>query len=138
MFFLDIWINYFISFNIVTWYATEKEERGGQLPYPSMFKSTGTNLDRKRRYEQKSIPRTLWPATCWTKKRIQVTRASWPDWNRGCPRGVMVKAMDCRIVEREFVLQSRYYVHFRANNLGKGTNPLILQAMGKIVPLLFF
>ena len=49
---------------------------------------------------------------------------------RGCPRGVMVKAMDCGIVVREFVLQSRYYVHFRANNLGKGMNPLILPAMG--------
>ena len=47
-------------------------------------------------------------------------------WNsqywRGCPRGVMVKAMDCEIVIREFVLQSRYYVHFRANTLGKGMN----------------
>ena len=49
---------------------------------------------------------------------------------RGCPCGVMVKAMDCGIVEREFVLQSRYYVHFRANTLGKGMNPLILPAMG--------
>ena len=49
---------------------------------------------------------------------------------RRCPRGVMVKAMDCRIVVREFVLQSRYYVHFRANTLGKGMNPLILPAMG--------
>ena len=39
------------------------------------------------------------------------------------PRGVIVKAMDCEIVVREFVLQSRYYVHFRANTLGKGTNP---------------
>ena len=48
----------------------------------------------------------------------------------GCPRGVMVKAMDCGIVVREFVLQSRYYVHFRANTLGKGMNPLILPAMG--------
>ena len=48
----------------------------------------------------------------------------------GCPRGVMVKAMDCGIVEREFVLQSRYYVHFRANTIGKGMNPLILPAMG--------
>ena len=46
----------------------------------------------------------------------------------GCPRGVMVKAMDCRIVEREFVLQSRYYVHFRANTLGKGMDPLFLPA----------
>ena len=45
---------------------------------------------------------------------------------RGCPRGVMVKAMDCGIVVREFVLQSRYYVYFRANTLEKGMNPLIL------------
>ena len=43
----------------------------------------------------------------------------------GCPRGVMVKAMDCGTVVSEFVLQSRYYVHFRANTLGKGMNPLI-------------
>ena len=50
----------------------------------------------------------------------------------GCPRGVMVKAMNSGIVVREFVLQSRYYVHFRANTLGKGMNPLILPpAMGK-------
>ena len=50
----------------------------------------------------------------------------------GCPRGVMVKAMNCGIVVREFVLQSHYYVHFRANTLGKGMNPLILPpAMGK-------
>ena len=49
---------------------------------------------------------------------------------RGCPRGVMVKAMDCGIVVSEFVLQSRYYVHFRANTLGKGMNPLILPSIG--------
>ena len=55
--------------------------------------------------------------------------------SRGCPRGVMVKAMDCGIVVREFELRSRYYVHFRT--LGKGMNPLILPAMGKIVTLLF-
>ena len=42
---------------------------------------------------------------------------------RGCPRDVMVKAMDCRIIVHEFVLQSRYYIHFRANTLGKGMNP---------------
>ena len=47
-----------------------------------------------------------------------------------CPRGVMVKAMDCEIVVSEFVLQSRYYFHFRANTLGKCMNPLILPAMG--------
>ena len=48
----------------------------------------------------------------------------------GCPHCVMVKAMDCGIVVSEFVLQSCYYVHFRANILGKGMNPLILPAMG--------
>ena len=48
----------------------------------------------------------------------------------GCPRGVTVKAMDCGIVVRELVLQSRYYVHFRANTLGKGMDPLILPVMG--------
>ena len=40
------------------------------------------------------------------------------------------KKKDCGIVVREFVLQSRYYVYFRANTLGKGMNPLILPAMG--------
>ena len=50
--------------------------------------------------------------------------------NKGCLRGVMVKAMDCGIVVSEFVLQSRYNVHFRPNTLGKGMNPLILPAMG--------
>ena len=50
--------------------------------------------------------------------------------SRGCLRAVMVKAMDCGIVVSEFVLQSRYYVHFRANTLGKGMNSLILPAMG--------
>ena len=44
--------------------------------------------------------------------------------------GVMVKAMDCVIVVREFVLQSRYYIHFRANTLVKGMNPLIFPVMG--------
>ena len=47
-----------------------------------------------------------------------------------CPCGVMVKAMDFRIVVCEFKLQLRFYVHFRANTLGKGMNPLILPAMG--------
>ena len=42
----------------------------------------------------------------------------------------MVKAMDYGIVVREFVLQSRYYILFQANSLGKGMNSLILQAMG--------
>ena len=48
----------------------------------------------------------------------------------GCPRGVMVKAMVCKIVPREFELQSRYYVHFRTNTLGKGINPRYLPIYG--------
>ena len=46
------------------------------------------------------------------------------------PRGVMVRALDCGNVACEFDLQSRYYVTFQANTLGKGLNPLILPAMG--------
>ena len=52
------------------------------------------------------------------------------EWNWGCPRGVMVKAIDCGIVVSKFVLQSRYYVRFQSNTLGKDMNPLILPAMG--------
>ena len=47
----------------------------------------------------------------------------------GCPHGVMVKAMNCGIVVSELVLQSRYYVHIRANTLGKGMNPRILPSV---------
>ena len=42
----------------------------------------------------------------------------------------MVKEMASEIVAREFELQSRYYVHFRINTLGKGMNPLVLPAIG--------
>ena len=48
------------------------------------------------------------------------------DKMRGCPRGVMVKTMDCEIVVSEFELRSNYssyYVHFRTNTLGKSMNP---------------
>ena len=48
----------------------------------------------------------------------------------GCRNGVIVKAMDCGIEVREFELQSRFYVHFRANTLGKSMNPLILPSRG--------
>ena len=74
------------------------------------------------------------------KQDLVLNNQQWLIWHKtqpnltlgGCPRGVMVKAMNCGIVVREFVLQSRYYVHFRANTLGKGMNPLILPpAMGK-------
>ena len=50
------------------------------------------------------------------------------DW--GCPRCVMVKALDSGIVVHKFEIQSRYYVHFQTNILGKGINFLILPPMG--------
>ena len=48
----------------------------------------------------------------------------------GGPRGVMIKVTDSGIVVTEFVLQTHYYVRFRANTRGKGMKPLILPAMG--------
>ena len=48
----------------------------------------------------------------------------------GCPHGVMVKAMDCGIIVSKFELQSRYYIHFHTNTLGKGMRSLILPTMG--------
>ena len=65
---------------------------------------------------------------CNLFKNVTYELFTYKPW--GCPRGVMVKTMDNGIVVSEFVLQSRYYIHFRANTLGKGMNPLILPAMG--------
>ena len=45
----------------------------------------------------------------------------------GCPCGVMIKAMVCEIVAREFEIQSCYYVHFRQIPLGKVWTPLSSQ-----------
>ena len=48
---------------------------------------------------------------------------------REFPPCVMIKAMDCGIVVSEFDLQSRSYVHFWTNTLGKGMKTLILPVM---------
>ena len=42
----------------------------------------------------------------------------------------MVKALDCGIIVGKFEHQSCYYVHCRANTLGKSMNPLILPGIG--------
>ena len=49
---------------------------------------------------------------------------------QACPRGVVGKVMDCRLVINDFELQSRYYVHFHTNTVGKGMKPFILPAIG--------
>ena len=54
----------------------------------------------------------------------------WYNFIWGCPCGVIVKAMDCRIVESEFELQLRYYIPFRTNTLGKGMNPFYPPSYG--------
>ena len=52
------------------------------------------------------------------------------------PSGVMANGLDNDIVVSEFELQSRFYIHFQTNTLGKGMNSLILSVSGYIVPLL--
>ena len=37
--------------------------------------------------------------------------------------GVVTNVLVCDIIGIEFELQSRYYVHFRANNLGESFEP---------------
>ena len=49
-----------------------------------------------------------------------------------CRRGVIVKALNCNIVIRDFELQPHYFIHFRTNTFGKGRNPLVLPSMVKI------
>ena len=67
---------------------------------------------------------------CVCGEMVDLGESDDPKKMRKCPRGVMVKAMDCGIVVSEFVLQSCYYVHFRANTLGKDMNLLILPVIG--------
>ena len=73
-----------------------------------------------------------------TGKPIRMPGISYILFSRGCPRGLIVTAMDYGILVSEFELQSTNYVHFRTNTLGKGAIPIIFSAMGQIVTLLFF
>ena len=71
------------------------------------------------------IVREKWHIENNVHVNTHTTKYSW-----GCPRGLMVKAMDCGILAIEFLLHSRYYVYFWANALEKGMNPLNLPAIG--------
>ena len=59
----------------------------------------------------------------WQEKTSQCL-AFCVKWKRGSPNGVMINAV------KEFEFQSRYYVHFRTNTLGKDLNLLIRLTMG--------
>ena len=50
----------------------------------------------------------------------------------------MTEVLNCSLEVNEFKLQSRYYVHFLTNTLGKDMNPFISQTIGWVVLLLFF
>ena len=49
------------------------------------------------------------------------------DRDKDSSRGIVAKMLDCGIVLSEFELQSRYYVKFRINIIGKCMNFLVLQ-----------
>ena len=57
---------------------------------------------------------------------------------RGTLHDVTAKILDCSLEVNELGLQSRYYIHFWTNVLGKGMNLLFSPAMGQIVSQLFF
>ena len=80
---------------------------------------------KKKKKHSFNLEVTSYLKTVYFYRRYIHLNNSW-----GCPRDVMVKAIDSAIVVSEFELQSRYYVHFRTNTLGKGMNPVILPAMG--------
>ena len=52
------------------------------------------------------------------------------DKRQGIPHNEMAKVLDCELKVSEFALQSRYYVHFQTNTLGKGMNPLMTPDIG--------
>ena len=47
--------------------------------------------------------------------------------------GVMAKVLNYGLEQSKFDLQSCYYIHFQANALGKGMNPLIPLIVDKII-----
>ena len=88
----------------------------------------GINSKQKGNGQNADSPHFLKKGNTETQKKTTAAYLLYLKLLRGCPRGVMVKAMDSGFVVSEFVLQSRYYVHF--HTLGNGMNPLILPAMG--------
>ena len=56
------------------------------------------------------------------KKSSKGTKYNWYNRHfhvpRGCPRGVMIKALSCRMAVSDFEFPLCYYVHFRTNTLG--------------------
>ena len=102
--------------------------------YLSMEVNYGNKFDSMKKIEKQSILNADWMVMILFSIYIFSSPINLIKnihlYPRGYPCGVMVKAMDYGIIVSEFELQSRYYVHFRANSLMKGMNPLFLPAMG--------
>ena len=70
------------------------------------------------------------------KKDLPLNNLKWLVYHKtktrqiSCYQQYIIKVMDYGMIVSEFEHQSRYYVHFRANTLGKDMNPLILPARG--------
>ena len=116
---IKLWILLFFCFNInySTIYRNWSMKYGKKPEFTKCQNGIKGNLKRK-----------ISLITFYTNSHILLILLT--NSHMGCPRGVMVKALDCGVVVCEFVLQSCYYVHFRANTLGKSMNPLIIPAMG--------
>ena len=50
----------------------------------------------------------------------------------------MTNILDCVLEQSTFELQSRHYIPFQTNTLGKGMKTLILPAIDSILPMLYF
>ena len=72
----------------------------------------GNEKDKKRNNEKNRTTKSRMPEKTWRKRKLQVNIGSGNHQAERCPRGVMVKAMDCGIVVSE-----------------KNMNPFILPAM---------
>ena len=74
-----------------------------------------------------------WLIKCWSQSFFQAIiwfQVTIPIWLGGVLTVKWFKAMDYGIVVSKFEFQSRYYVHFRTNTLGKGMNPLYPPSYG--------
>ena len=77
-----------------------------------------TSVSRQLKFEyiNEHTPSLILPCVISVTRNLKAGR---------CSRRVIVKVINCRIVVSEFKLQSRYYVHFWTNTLGKDSYLLI-------------
>ena len=107
-----------MEFGIETWTMLIMNKRKGDARKKLSLRNQESIKSLKEKESDKCLG-IFKASPCIKQTDIKKVRKEY--W--GCPRGVMVKAMDCGIVVSEFVLQSRYFVHFLANTLRKVMPP---------------